>query len=442
MITGNGSLKKTDDGRDELLIERDGKMVALARTDEKGVLALNNDLLLEMTDRDERKMALSMFQRASETLEAKKKELTEHLANGVNIYLGAYKEMVVARQTFKEKLEDVARHPWLNLQKALHDLKDNYGGLIKATNSFDIHFDSYKEIKDVTSKVDYIAGAYQNEETEFAVKGFVENTVVEKAVEGLLPQIERLKALSEPIVKYEDTTRNIFGGKIDHYDMATAVKECMDAIRQGIDLENAVELTDEVYAFVDKDRAVERASYSYNMHKLCEKITEFYGGSTEAFLDMSNMNKTGEKDVDFVRNVYPDEFKTIVGEIMDKSSIKFGDIAHIDIRAVECAYYGFGNACFEVEIAKKNGTTFNLLFDPKCEVAQICKSDIGKETGECIFNRANNKHWIDFSVTNNGETKTLIDQMPCVKESVDKFCKEHHGQTHEQIIGRQNPSKM
>ena len=428
----------TSENSKNLTAVLDGKQVTIASVDKTGKFALDMELMNSL-DRADRGLALNKYAEAKDVIDNEEKKQAEMLKKGVNAFLTEYTSADLERRSFAEKFTETVRKPFLMLQNGLHEVRDAFADFIKSTKSYEIHFDAYKDVDDVTAKVDYVASAYTNPETKDLIAPLVELPVVEEVCDKILPSLHSIRKTLEPVAEYDHGIKKIFNEGIDHYDMNRGIQTCMDAIRQGIDLENMVELTEDVYEHIGTTKDEALKEYDFNMHLLCRKITEFMGGDTSAFVNVVNLNKDKDmSDVDFVRENYRDAYETICGKIMEGNYLLENHPIHTSIKAVECpTYYGVGNTCFEVEIAQQNGTTFNLLFDPNLEVAQICKKEIDKEQGSCIFNKTNNKHWIDLSVTRNGDTKALIDTMPCVKESLDKYVKENHlGASHEQIINR------
>lgn len=382
---------------------------------------------------------LKMFTKAGNEIKKAEEKLNEGLKKGINGYLNIQKQADLYRKSFKEKVEETLNKPFLRLQNSLHELKENIGKVIKESKTYPIYFESYQNLKETTQKVDYVASALTNPLTEDIAESIVNGESVGKALYARLDEIKRLNDLTKPIAEYDNTVRRILHGEIDHYDTARAIDECMKAIQEGLKLEKMVELTEEVYAYAGKNRDSALKGYNYDIHALCTKMSEYMGGMPTPFVNVQNLNNTDKSNIDFVKENYPKEFGLIMEGLLNKET-EFGNVETMDLRAVKTTYYE--EPCFELTIYNKSGTAFNLMFNPDAEVCQICKKEIDKEEGICIFNNTNNHQWIDLSATRNGESKKMIDDMPFVRKSLDKFVKDRGmGRNHEQVIGKENVSK-
>lgn len=404
----------------------------VAKMNEKGKFEPTISLS-DIEDKSVREKFLSMFTRAELEIRKEQEKIADRLEKGINGYLGIHKEADLNRKSFMEKVAETTNKPFLKLQSALYELKNNISTVIKEHKTYPIYFDSYKSLKETTQKVDYVASALTNPATADLAESIVNSESVGKALYARIDEINRISKLAKPIAEYDNNIRRILHGDIDHYDTARAISECMDAINKSLELEKMVELTEEVYNYAGKSRDKALEGYNYTVHALCRKMSEYMGGMPTPFVNVININNTELDDTQYVKENFPKEFGVILDNLTDKNT-DLGIIDKLELKAVKTPYYK-DRPCFELTCYNKMGTSFNLMFNPDCEVCQICKKRIDEEQGKCIFNNTNLHQWIDLSATGNGESKAMIDSMPFVKKSLDKFVKDRGmANTHEQVF--------
>jgi len=421
-----------------LKADYDGRTVVIATTDEKGGLQMNNDLYQELHakgDNEGKQFILNAWKSAQETIKKDEEQQLNLKNKGVNAFLNSYRVSEVKYKEFKDKVEDTEQNPFGRLAVCVAECAKYVGGYIAHNKVFDKLGEGFQKVKNLASDLKYIAYTMNDEKSKDMMSQLIPQKIKDN-VQGFISKWKDMTAeikshiIESGKAKGEINTALLsWDSKIDAEALNQNLSKLADQTREETGLDEVISIANDVEKNV--------GGMDYETYKECERVVETVGERPELHI-ISQPNYEpqtlygGENSIlyrkdqmKYMEKVFPEQLKQIVGNIYATDYVaqeaKEGGISFETpyVMAVRCSEYS--EPCFKATVFNKEGTKFDMVFNPDMEMIQLSKKGITQEVGEVVFNNTAKAQYIDHSVVNNGQTKAFLDKMPVAQQSIDNF---------------------